>query len=89
MEEYPHGHVTLLTALEEHLEHTEIVVIRGDPDEIRRWSDAAAKLYAPRRLVYAIPSDASDLPGALAERAHRVTARRSPTAASARTANCP
>ena len=69
LEDYPHGHVTLLTALEEYLEHTEIIVIRGERDDIRRWSSAAAKLYAPRRLVYSIPDDASGLPGALAERA--------------------
>ena len=67
--EYPHGHVSLLTALEEYVDHPEIIVIRGDPDEIARWRDAAAKLYAPRRLVFAIGADAVDLPGALAERA--------------------
>ena len=67
--EYPHGHVSLLTALEEHLDHPEIIVIRGAADEIARWRDSAAKLYAPRRLVYAIAADAPDLPGALAGRA--------------------
>ena len=69
MDEYPHGHVTLLTALEEYLEHPEIVIIRGDEDEIGRWRDAAAKLYAPRRLVFAIGRDEQSLPGALADRA--------------------
>ena len=71
LEEYPHGHVSLLTTLEEYLAHTEIIVIRGEDNEIRRWSEAAAKVYAPRRLVYAIPADATGLPGALAERAPR------------------
>ena len=71
MQEYPHGHVTLLTALEEYLEHTEIIVIRGADEEIARWSTAAAKLYAPRRLVFAIPASESGLPGALADRAPR------------------
>ena len=71
MQEYPHGHVTLLTALEEYLEHTEIIVIRGADEEIARWSTAAAKLYAPRRLVYAIPASEAGLPGALAERVPR------------------
>ena len=52
-----------------YLHHPEIIVIRGPADEIARWRDAAAKLYAPRRLVYAIDDKASDLPGALAERA--------------------
>jgi hypothetical protein len=28
-------------------------------------------VYAPRRLIFAIPDDASELPGALAERAPR------------------
>ena len=69
MDEYPHGHVTLLTALEEYLDHPEIVIIRGDEDEIARWRDAAAKLYAPRRLVFAIGRDEQSLPGALADRA--------------------
>ncbi len=66
--EYPHGHVSLLTALEEYLDHPEIIVIRGEADEIARWRNAAAKLYAPRRLVYAIEAHAPGLPGALAER---------------------
>jgi uncharacterized protein YyaL (SSP411 family) len=69
MDEYPHGHVSLLAALEEYLEHPEIVVVRGDGDEIARWRDSAAKVYAPRRLVFAIPAGETDLPGALADRA--------------------
>ncbi|MEJ2297106.1 MAG: thioredoxin domain-containing protein, partial [Woeseiaceae bacterium] len=68
LQEYPHGHVSLLSALEEYLEHPEIVVIRGEPDEIARWRDSAAKVYAPRRLVFAIPAAEEALPGALAER---------------------
>jgi uncharacterized protein YyaL (SSP411 family) len=69
MDEYPHGHVTLLTALEEFVTHPEIIVIRGDADDIARWRDAAAKLYSPRRLVFAIPRDERSLPGALNDRA--------------------
>ena len=68
IEEYPHGHVSLLTALEEYLQHPEIIVIRGAGTEIDRWRDAANRLYAPRRLVFAIDAGEQDLPGALAER---------------------
>ena len=68
MQEYPHGHVSLLTALEEYLEHPEVIVMRGDSDEISRWQAAADRLYAPRRLVFAIGRDEQDLPGALADR---------------------
>ncbi len=69
LDEYPHGHVTLLAALEEYTEHTEIVVIRGPESDFSNWRDSAAKVYAPGRLVFAIPADATGLPGALAERA--------------------
>ena len=68
MREYPHGHVSLLTALDEYLEHPEVIIIRGDIDEINRWQNAADKLYAPRRLVFAIGREESTLPGALADR---------------------
>jgi len=68
MQEYPHGHVSLLTALEEYIEHPEVVIIRGDDDELTRWQGAADKLYAPRRLVFAISRAEQNLPGALADR---------------------
>jgi len=68
MDEYPHGHVTLLTALEEYLTPPEIIVIRGDREEIANWRDSAAKLYAPSRLVFAIDETETNLPGLLAER---------------------
>ena len=69
LEEVPHGHVSLLGALEEYVTHPEIIVIRGEEDDIARWRDSAAKVYAPRRLVFAIPASETGLPGALAERA--------------------
>jgi uncharacterized protein YyaL (SSP411 family) len=68
MDEYPHGHVSLLTALEEYTRHPEVIIIRGASAEIARWRGSAAKLYAPRRLVFAIDADMNELPGALAER---------------------
>jgi uncharacterized protein YyaL (SSP411 family) len=68
MDEYPHGHVTLLTALEEYLSPPEIIVIRGDTVEIAKWRDSAARLYAPTRLVLAVDANEAELPGLLAER---------------------
>ena len=68
MEEYPHGHVSLITALEEYLHHPETIIIRGEVEEITSWQTSAAKLYAPSRMVFAIPADATDLPGALVDR---------------------
>jgi len=68
MDEYPHGHVTLLAALEEQLEPPEIIVIRGRAAEIDAWRDSASRLYAPNRMLFAIPENAELLPGLLAER---------------------
>jgi uncharacterized protein len=67
LREFPQGHVSLLTALEEYLTPPEIVVIRGDAGEIGAWRDAVGKTYAPARLVFAIPADA-ELPNLLGER---------------------
>jgi len=66
--DYPHGHVSLVTALEEYLNPPEIIVIRGAADEVEQWRDTASGIYAPRRLVFAIEAEAENLPGALAER---------------------
>jgi uncharacterized protein YyaL (SSP411 family) len=66
MDEYPHGHVTLLHALEEYLSPPEIVVIRGDNADT--WRDSASRLYAPTRMLFAIEAADENLPGLLAER---------------------
>jgi uncharacterized protein YyaL (SSP411 family) len=68
LQHYPHAHTALLVALEEHLEPPEIVIVRGDGKEAADWRDELAKVYAPRRLVFAIPADASDLPAAIADK---------------------
>ncbi|MGI9329319.1 MAG: thioredoxin domain-containing protein, partial [Gammaproteobacteria bacterium] len=69
LSEFPHGHATLLTALEEQLYPPTTVIIRGEGDTAREWAAQLAGLYAPRQLVLAIPNNAADLPGALRQRA--------------------
>ena len=66
LEKYPQGHATLLIALQEQLEPAESIVIRGADAE--KWRDQLASLYAPRRMVFAIPADVTNLPAALAEK---------------------
>ena len=68
MDEYPHGHVTLIAALEEYLEPPEIIVIRGDAADMADWQRQLARIYAPARLVVAIDRNEEALPGMLAER---------------------
>jgi uncharacterized protein YyaL (SSP411 family) len=73
MRDFPHGHAALLHALEEYLQPPVIVVVRGEAADAKSWARQLAGLFAPRRLIYAIPVDAPALPGALAERAARQT----------------
>ena len=68
---HPQAHMSLLAALEEFLSPGEVVIIRGAPGEADAWSRELAKVFAPRRLVLAIPADATQLPPALADKAPR------------------
>jgi hypothetical protein len=68
MEKYPHAHTSLLNALEESLNPLEIVILRGPDEEVTEWARALHRIYAPRRLVLAIPTDAQGLPQGLAEK---------------------
>ena len=68
MERYPYGNTTLLGALEELLAPPEIVILRGERKEIRELQRELAKVYAPHRMVLAVPNDATDLPAAIADK---------------------
>ncbi|MGI9342300.1 MAG: thioredoxin domain-containing protein [Gammaproteobacteria bacterium] len=63
--DYPHAHASMITALDEILDPPEIVVIRGERARIDEWRTALGAVYAPRRLLLAIPADESGLPDAL------------------------
>ncbi|MHB8728169.1 MAG: thioredoxin domain-containing protein [Sulfuricaulis sp.] len=64
----PSGHGALLLALEELVYPPQTVVLRGTPAAMKPWQARAGGNYHPHRLVFAIPADAENLPGVLAER---------------------
>lgn len=68
MSAYPHGHAAMIGALDEFLSPPQIVVVRAAGARLAEWLGAAQAVYAPARLVFGIPPDASGLPGALALR---------------------
>jgi hypothetical protein len=68
---YPQAHVSLVTALEELLHPPEIVILRGEARTIEGWRLELARLYAPHRVVLAIPAGTADLPPALADKTSR------------------
>jgi uncharacterized protein YyaL (SSP411 family) len=64
----PHGHASLLVALEESLFPLQVIIIRGTGSTLPDWHALAARSYAPRRLCLAIPNEARDLPAQLQQR---------------------
>ena len=66
---YPQSQGTLLTALEELLQPPQIVIIRGEAEAIAAWQTELARVYAPRRIVLAVPVGVTDLPAALTDKA--------------------
>ncbi len=71
LEKYPQSHTSMLTALEEYLQPPESIILRGDLAVIDTWRRELAKLYAPRRMILAIPADAPSLHPALADKTPR------------------
>ncbi len=69
LEQRPQVHVAMLAALEELIHPPQIIVIRGEATQIEEWRSQLARLYAPRRMVLAVPTGATGLPAALAEKA--------------------
>ncbi len=65
-QQYPQAHMSMVNALEDFLGSTQILIIRGDAPQVARWSAELGALYAPARMIFAIPRDAEDLPPALA-----------------------
>jgi uncharacterized protein YyaL (SSP411 family) len=65
IETMPHGHASLLVALEETLFPYQTVIIRGPVPAITPWQARSAQPYAPRRFTLTIPATASKLPGQL------------------------
>jgi len=68
IERYPHGHGSLLMALEEFTEPPLVIVLRGPTDEIETWRSEVDKLFDPHRMIIGVPGDARDLPPALADK---------------------
>jgi uncharacterized protein YyaL (SSP411 family) len=69
LERVPHAHSAMLLALEEHIEPPTLVLIRGGAAQSEEWRAELTKLYAPKRLVFAIPNDAAGLPANVATKA--------------------
>ncbi len=68
LEQVPNACNAMLAALEDFLEPTQTIVLRGQPEALAEWWERCARPYAPRRLTLAIPATAAVPAGLLAER---------------------
>jgi uncharacterized protein len=68
MQQHPQGHMAMLNALEDWLSTPQIVILRGADGAAQEWARQLQALYAPRRMVFAIPEGAQ-LPPALNDKA--------------------
>jgi uncharacterized protein YyaL (SSP411 family) len=66
LQQYPQAHMSLANALEDFLASMQIVIVRGDAAQCADWSASLSALYAPTRMIFAVPRDAEDLPPGLA-----------------------
>jgi len=62
MAELPHAYGSALNALEELLDPPELVILRGEPEQLREWRDLLGQFYRPDRLVLSPPADSRELP---------------------------
>jgi uncharacterized protein len=65
LQDYPQAHMSLLNALEDFLPAMQVLVIRGEAASAAHWARELGALYAPTRMIFAIPGGAQ-LPTALA-----------------------
>jgi uncharacterized protein YyaL (SSP411 family) len=65
MRRYPGGFATMLIALEEQLQPTRVLVMRGPGHELAAWGRALGEAYRPDLVTLAIPEGIRGLPPAL------------------------
>ncbi len=68
---YPEAHAAMLLALQDRLEPPALIVMRGNQEKLYAWRAALDRMFNPRRIVLAIPNDAKNLTGLLAQCAPR------------------
>jgi uncharacterized protein YyaL (SSP411 family) len=62
LERQPGGCVSLATALDEYLAPPQIVILRGNQEDIARWQRVLVRTYRPDTLVVGLSRDMAGLP---------------------------
>ena len=69
-ERHPAGFSSLLSALAEHLNPPETVILRGEAGAMKLWQNELRKIYAPHRIILAIPAGTQKLTNVLDKPVH-------------------
>ena len=67
----PAGHANLITAFEEQVHPPQIIILRGQKNELDIWQQQISRAFVPRQLVFAIEAEEGSLPVALTEKKFR------------------
>jgi uncharacterized protein len=67
MSQYADAHAAMLLALKNALEPSTMVILRGDENKLWEWRKVLERQFDPRRILLAIPADAANLTGLLAQ----------------------
>jgi len=73
MQDHPQAHMGLVNVLEDFSSPMQILVIRGEEESAAQWAKDLSALYAPTRMIFAIPQDAELPPALAAKRASTAT----------------
>ena len=65
LSERPSGFASTLMALEEYLQPTRTVILRGPEGQLPDWQRALARQYLPETMVIAVPGGATGLPAVI------------------------
>lgn len=68
LSQYPGEHCSLLLALQDYLNPSKIIIIRGPENEIKTWRDFYINENRVHNIVFAIPTTEHILPGLLSSR---------------------
>jgi uncharacterized protein len=69
LSQHPISHSSLLSALQDYLKPPDLVILRGEPDELAAWNLIAARHYLSNTYVYAIANGAKLSPALASKQA--------------------
>jgi uncharacterized protein len=68
LNDQPMAFPTMLMSMRDAIDAPQMIVVRGNTDELHNWQQQLNKIYSPQRIVLGIPTAVTSLPEALASK---------------------